>query len=98
MTKFPMTSAGHAALQGELSRRIRIERSDLVRRIRQAIADEPNLVENSEYQVALAEQSVNEARIADLESKLARAEVVHSRRHQGLSGPQVGWSGDDQEG
>ena len=71
-----MTSAGLAALEAEHRRRIRIERPDLARRIQQAIADEPNLVENSEYQVALAEQSVNEARIAELEDKLAHAEIV----------------------
>jgi transcription elongation factor GreA len=71
-----MTAAGHAALEGELRHRIRIEQPDLVRRIQQAIADDPNLVENSEYQVALAEQSVNQARVAELEDKLARAEIV----------------------
>jgi len=76
MTRLPMTAAGHAALEDELSRRVRVERPGLVERIQQAIADEPNLVENSEYQVALAEQSVNETRIAELEDKLARAEIV----------------------
>jgi transcription elongation factor GreA len=34
------------------------------------------LVENSEYQAARAEQEMNETRIADLEDKLARAEIV----------------------
>ncbi|NOJ42185.1 transcription elongation factor GreA [Bradyrhizobium australiense] len=76
MTKFPMTAAGYAALADELKHRIRIERPDLVQRIQQAIADDPNLVENSEYQVALAEQNVNETRIAELEDKLTRAEIV----------------------
>ncbi|OCK62049.1 transcription elongation factor GreA [Bradyrhizobium sp. LMTR 3] len=76
MTKFPMTAAGYAALADELRHRIRVERPDLVQRIQQAIADDPNLVENSEYQVALAEQSVNDARIAELEDKLARADIV----------------------
>ena len=76
MTKFPMTAAGYAALADELRHRIRIERPDLVQRIQQAIADDPNLVENSEYQVALAEQSVNDTRIAELEDKLARADIV----------------------
>jgi transcription elongation GreA/GreB family factor len=38
--------------------------------------DKANLVENSEYQAALAEQELNETRIADLEDKLARAEIV----------------------
>src|SRR5918999_1941040 len=76
MTKFPMTAAGYAALADELRHRIRVERPDLVQRIQQAIADDPNLVENSEYQVALAEQSVNDTRIAELEDKLARADIV----------------------
>ncbi|MGY3618307.1 transcription elongation factor GreA [Bradyrhizobium sp. USDA 10063] len=71
-----MTAAGHAALEDELRGRIRIERPRLVQRIRQAIADDANLVENSEYQAAQAEQTVNEARIAELEDKLALAEIV----------------------
>lgn len=71
-----MTAAGYAALADELRHRIRVERPDLVQRIQQAIADDPNLVENSEYQVALAEQNVNETRVAELEDKLARADIV----------------------
>jgi len=35
-----------------------------------------NLAENSEYQSAKAEQEINENRIAVLEDKLARAEVI----------------------
>ena len=35
-----------------------------------------NLAENSEYQAAKADQEFNEARIAELEDKLARAEVI----------------------
>ena len=76
MTRLPMTAAGHAALEDELKGRIRIERPRLVQRIQQAIADDANLVENSEYQAAQAEQNVNEARIAELEDKLALAEIV----------------------
>ena len=76
MTRLPVTAAGHVALEEELRRRIRVARPCLVQRIQQAISDEANLVENSEYQAALAEQELNEARIADLEDKLARAEIV----------------------
>jgi transcription elongation factor GreA len=71
-----MTAAGYAALKAELNDRIRTKRPQLAERIQQAIADDPNLVENSEYQAALTEQGLNEARIADLEAKLARAEVI----------------------
>ena len=40
------------------------------------IADDSNLAENSEYHAAKAEQEINEARIAELEDKLARAEII----------------------
>ena len=71
-----MTAAGYAALQAELNDRIRIKRRQIAERIQQAIGDDPNLIENSEYQAALTEQGLNEARIADLEAKLARAEII----------------------
>src|SRR5215469_18003849 len=76
MSKFPMTSAGYSALEEELNHRTRVERPLLVQRIQAAIADDSNLAENSEYQSAKAEQEINEARIAELEDKLARAEVI----------------------
>jgi transcription elongation factor GreA len=68
-----MTAAGHLALEDEL---IRVERPRLVERIQAAIADDSNLAENSDYQAAKTEQELNEARIAELEDKLARAEVI----------------------
>ena len=71
-----MTAAGHMALEDELNQRIRIERPRLVQRIQEAIADDSNLAENSEYQAAKTEQEINEARIAELEDNLARSEVI----------------------
>jgi transcription elongation factor GreA len=71
-----MTAGGHSALGDELTHRIRIERPRLIQRIQEAIADDSNLAENSEYQAAKAEQEINEARIVELEDKLARAEVI----------------------
>jgi transcription elongation factor GreA len=76
MTKVPMTAAGHAALEDELKQRTQVERARLVQRIQEAIADDSNLAENSDYQAAKTEQEINEARIAELEDKLARAEVI----------------------
>ena len=76
MNKLPMTAGGHSALQDELTNRIRIERPRLIQRIQEAIADDSNLAENSEYQAAKTEQEINEARIAELEDKLARAEII----------------------
>src|SRR5260370_226735 len=76
MSKLPMTAAGHTALKDELKQRIQMERPRLVQRIQEAIADDSNLAENSEYQTAKTEQEINEARIAELEDKLARSEVI----------------------
>jgi len=76
MIKLPMTAAGYSALKNELKHRVRVERARLIQRIQEAIADDSNLAENSEYQAAKAEQEVNEARIAELEDKLSRAEVI----------------------
>jgi transcription elongation factor GreA len=76
MSKLPMTAAGHSALEDELKQRVRVERPRVVQRIQEAIADDSNLAENSSYHAAKAEQEINEARIAELEDKLARAEVI----------------------
>ena len=76
MIKLPMTAAGYSALENELKHRVRVERARFIQRIQEAIADDSNLAENSEYQAAKAEQEVNEARIAELEDKLSRAEVI----------------------
>ena len=40
MNKLPMTTAGHLALENELTHRIRAERPRLIQRIQEAIADE----------------------------------------------------------
>jgi transcription elongation factor GreA len=76
MNRLPITAAGYAALERELKHRIGVERPRLIRRLQEAIADDPNLAENSEYQAAKADQELNEAQIAELEDKLARAEVI----------------------
>jgi transcription elongation factor GreA len=83
MRKLPMTAAGYRALEDELRRRIQVERVRLIQRIKEAIADDSNLAENSEYQAAKAEQEINEARIAELEDKLARAEIIDVSRLSG---------------
>jgi transcription elongation factor GreA len=76
ISKLPMTATGYRALEDELKHRIQTERVRLIQRIQQAIADDSNLAENSEYQIAKAEQQINDARIAELEDKLARAEII----------------------
>src|SRR5262249_37523571 len=75
MTTLPMTAAGHAVLEDELKNRVE-QRPHLIRRIQEAIADDSNLAENAEYHAAKTEQELNEARITELEDKLAHAEVI----------------------
>ncbi len=75
MEKVPMTAGGHAALEAELKRLTSEERP----RIIQAISDarsHGDLSENAEYHAAKEAQSLNEGRIAELEDKLSRAEVI----------------------
>jgi transcription elongation factor GreA len=76
MNKLPMTAAGHLVLEEELKHRFQVERPRLIQRIQEAIADDFYLAENSEYQAAKTEQEINENRIAELEDKIARAEVI----------------------
>jgi transcription elongation factor GreA len=76
MNRLPIIAAGHAALEDELKHRIRVDRPRLIQRIQQAIADDSNLAENSEYHSAKTDQEVNEARIGELEDKFARADVI----------------------
>ena len=76
MTKFPMTAEGYSALQDELNQRMSVERPRLIQRMQEAVADDSNLAENSEYHAAQADKLINEARIVELEDKLAHAEVI----------------------
>jgi transcription elongation factor GreA len=71
-----MTAAGYAALEAELRHRMSVERVRLGERVQQATADDANLIENSEYQAAMADREFSESRIATLQDRLARAEVI----------------------
>jgi len=75
MDKFPMTAAGHAALEVELKRRQQEERPRIIQAIAEA-RSHGDLSENAEYHAAKEAQSHNEGRIAELEDKLSRAEVI----------------------
>ena len=85
MSTFPLTTAGHNALQEELNQRLRIDRPALADRVQEAIADESNLAENSEYQAALADQQLKEWILA-LEDQLLRAEIIDVSK---LSGDEI---------
>ncbi|WP_374309804.1 transcription elongation factor GreA [Methylocella sp.] len=75
MDKVPMTAAGHLALESELKRLQQIERPRIIQAIAEA-RSHGDLSENAEYHSAKEAQSLNEGRIAELEDKLSRAEVI----------------------
>ena len=75
MEKFPMTQAGYAVLEQELKHRQQVERPRIIQQITDA-RSHGDLSENAEYHAAKEQQSHNEGRIAELEDKLARAEVI----------------------
>jgi len=75
MDKIPMTAAGYAVLEDELRHRQQIERPRIIQQISDA-RTHGDLSENAEYHAAKEQQSLNEGRIAELEDRLARAEVI----------------------
>ena len=70
-----MTAAGYAVLEGELKHRQQVERPRIIQQITDA-RTHGDLSENAEYHAAKESQSLNEGRIAELEDRLARAEVI----------------------
>jgi transcription elongation factor GreA len=84
MDKVPMTTAGYAALEEELKRRQQIERPRIIQAIAEARAH-GDLSENAEYHAAKEAQGHNEGRIAELEDRLSRAEVIDISKLSGNS-------------
>ena len=82
MEKVPMTVGGHAALSEELKRLKSIERPRIIQAISEARAH-GDLSENAEYHAAKEAQGLNEARIAELEEKLGRSEVIEVSKLEG---------------
>ena len=75
MEKIPMTAAGFSSLETELRHRQSIERPRIIQQITEA-RSHGDLSENAEYHAAKEQQSLNEGRIAELEDKISRAEVI----------------------
>jgi transcription elongation factor GreA len=75
MEKIPMTAAGYAMLEKELKQRQQVERPRIIQQITEA-RTHGDLSENAEYHAAKESQSLNEGAIAELEDKLARAEII----------------------
>jgi transcription elongation factor GreA len=75
MERVPMTMEGFQRLEAELFRLKSEERPRIIQLIAEA-RTHGDLSENAEYHAAKEAQGLNEARVADLEDKLSRAEVI----------------------
>ena len=71
----PMTPEGYQRLQEELRNLIRVERPKVIQDIAEARAH-GDLSENAEYDAAKERQGFVEGRIAEINGKMARAQVI----------------------
>lgn len=75
--RVPMTQRGYEALKAELQRLKSVDRPANVKEIETAIAH-GDLSENAEYHAAKEKQGHIAARIAQLDDKIARAQVIET--------------------
>ena len=73
--KVPMTAGGMSRLEEELKHLKSVARPEVIRAIAEA-REHGDLSENAEYHAARERQSFIEGRVAELEDKMARAEVI----------------------
>jgi transcription elongation factor GreA len=85
MEKVPMTGEGYSALDEELKRLKSVDRPEVIGQISEARLH-GDLSENAEYHAAKERQGWIEGRIAEIEDKMARAQVIDVSR---LSGAQI---------
>lgn len=71
----PITKKGYEALKSELDRLRKVERPRIIEAIAEA-RGHGDLSENAEYDAAKERQGFIEARIAEIETKLAEARVI----------------------
>ncbi len=71
----PMTAQGKLTLEAELHQLMHTERPSIIKAIEEARSN-GDLSENADYDAAKERQAFCEARINDLQSKIANAEVI----------------------
>ena len=82
MDKIPMTAEGYAKLDAELKKLRTVERPEIIKQIA-AARGHGDLSENAEYHAARERQGFIEGRLAELEDKLRRAEVIDTSQLTG---------------
>lgn len=76
--KLPMTTKGKLMLETELKRLLHEERPAVIKAIEEARAH-GDISENAEYDAAKERQALCEGRIAEIQGKLASAEVIEPK-------------------
>lgn len=84
MERVPMTIEGFKSIEAELHRLKAEERPRIIQAIAEA-RSHGDLSENAEYHAAKEAQGLNEAKVADLEDKISRAEVVDTAKLSGAT-------------
>lgn len=84
MDRVPMTIEGYQKLETELHRLKAEERPRIIQAISEA-RSHGDLSENAEYHAAKEAQGMNEAKVADLEDKIGRADVIDTTKLSGAT-------------
>src|SRR5690554_3565890 len=80
--KVPMTAVGFARLEEELRHLKTVARPEVIKAIAEA-REHGDLSENAEYHAARERQSFIEGRLAELEDKISRAQVIDPTKLSG---------------
>jgi transcription elongation factor GreA len=84
MERVPMTVEGYRSLETELQRLKSEERPRIIQAIAEA-RSHGDLSENAEYHAAKEQQGLNEARVADIEDRISRADVIDTSKLSGTT-------------
>ena len=82
MEKVPMTRTGFTRLEIELKRLKGVERPAVIKALEEARAH-GDLSENAEYHAAKERQAFIESRVAELDSKVSRAQIIDTSNISG---------------
>lgn len=84
MERVPITIEGYKKLEEELHRLKAEERPRIIQAISEA-RSHGDLSENAEYHAAKEAQGLNEAKVAELEDKISRADIIDTAKLSGTT-------------
>ncbi len=84
MERLPMTANGYSRLQEELKHLKSVERPAIIKALEEA-REHGDLSENAEYHAAKERQAFIEGRVAEIEDKISRAQVIDVSKMSGTT-------------